>query len=215
MKKTALIAVILVLGAASSFANLLQNGGFETAGASETEALYWRWANPDLNGSTWGTASRESWRAYAGTWEATIRGTWAGDVAGGWWQQASGEAGVTYTASAWFWADANWTAGQQGMKLEFYDAVSSVPLTVVTNLISGITENWEQKTIQAVAPENTAWVRVVVYADNVGGNGALQFDEVSVVAEPGTVIVISGVSWGLLLVASLFAISRRGNTHAA
>jgi len=211
MKKMALIVAVVLTGILSVQANMLQNTGFETAGTDATKAQNWEWGNPDLNGSGWGTASRESWRSHAGTYEATICGSWKGDTVGGWWQQATGEAGVTYTASAWFWADSNWTTGEQGIKLEFYDTNLATPLLVVTNVISSVSTNWIQENVQAVAPQNTAFVRVVVYADNVGADGALQFDDVLLIAEPGTVIVISAIPLGVLLFAAFFVSARIKN----
>ncbi|NCC51465.1 MAG: hypothetical protein EOM20_09650 [Spartobacteria bacterium] len=202
MNKALRIATALFLGALGVQADLLQNGSFEIAGSDAFQAYHWEWNNPDQNASSWGTASREAWRSYSGGYEAAIRGSWAGDTCGGWWQQAPAEAGVTYTASAWFWADASWSAEGQGLKIEFYDSMFGAPLAVATQLVHDVSESWAQKTVQAKAPDNAVWVRVVIYADNVGALGALQFDEVSLIAESGTVIVISSIPAvaGLLLV---------------
>jgi hypothetical protein len=191
MKTTVTVTALLLAGSLCAQANLLQNASFETAGTDATKAQYWQWENPDQNGSVWGTASREQWRAHSGTYEAALAGSWAGDTQGGWWQQAAAEPGVTYTASAWFWADDGWTAVDQGIKIEFYDATLTTPIHTVTNQISGISTNWQQETVQAVAPQDAAYVRVVIYVWGVGANGALQFDDVELIAEPGTVIIIS------------------------
>ncbi len=211
MKKTGLIIVVIAMGIMSVQAGLLGNAGFETAGTDGTKAQNWEWDNPDHNGSTWGTASRESWRFHSGAFEAAICGSWKGDTEGGWWQQAAAEPGVTYTASAWFWADDGWTAGEQVFKLEFYDVNFGSPLLVVTNVLSGLSPNWAEEHVQASAPENAAFVRVVVFAADVGASGALQFDDLSLVAEPGTVIIISGIPVVVLLFVLFFAAARVRN----
>ena len=158
-------------------------------------AYAWEWANPDNHGSTWGTASRESWRSHSGSWEGAIRGTWAGNNNGGWWQEKPATPGVTYTFSLWVWADNTWTnQNAQGIKLEFLDGTTNGPgntISAVTNSFTGIGESWAQKTLQGTAPTNAAWIRVVVYASDVGSAGALQFDDIDLVAEPGTVIILS------------------------
>jgi hypothetical protein len=76
------VTVMVLGGAVSGYGNLLDNGGFETPGTFSYFAENWEWMNPDTHGSVWGTASRESWRARTGSWEATIRGSWAGKEEG-------------------------------------------------------------------------------------------------------------------------------------
>ena len=106
--------VILFLLCGPIQAGLLANGSFETAGTAVSNAYAWESGNPDLHGDIWGSASRESWRAFSGTWESTVRGGWSGTNAGGWWQEVPAVSGFLYSASAWFWADngaaGTWTA---------------------------------------------------------------------------------------------------------
>jgi hypothetical protein len=193
-----LVVVAVLLAAATCAAgNMLSNASFEVQGSTGLKAAYWEWGNPDLHGDCWGTASRESWRAHGGGQEGTIRGSWAGGVDGGWWQEKPAEPGVTYTLSAWFWADGSWTnQSNQGMKLEFFSGSSEnvgPMVSAVTNLIAGIDQSWTQKQFSAVAPTNAAWVRAVVFASAISAYGSLQFDDVSLIEEPGSVIEMSQV----------------------
>ena len=195
MKVSMLVVLVLILGInLPSEGNILSNSGFEDEGSALYQAVNWEWMNPSWHGSTWGTATRESWRAHGGTWEATIRGNWAGDNNGGWWQEVPATSGVTYTFSAWFWADASWTnQSEQGMKIEFCSGTYSgetLVLQAATNF-DGIGESWVQKTVSGVCPPGATWARVVVWANSVGSDGALQMDDFSLVAEPGTVILMS------------------------
>jgi len=194
-------------------ANLLSNPGFEQQGTWSGSAEWWEWGNPDTHGAIWGNATRESWRAHSGSWEGTIRGAWSGSDYGGWWQEKRATPGVTYTFSAWFWADSTWTNQQdQGMKIEFFDGTeeeSGQMIYAVTNAFSDIGEAWVQKTVQAVAPTNAVWVRVVIYASGVGQDGALQFDDLVLEEEPGTLILISRLGAGGLLCAGVLGRVRR------
>ncbi|HBA85950.1 MAG TPA: hypothetical protein DCZ95_17845 [Verrucomicrobia bacterium] len=199
------IAGMVLFGGFAAHANLLHNTSFEDAGSTVDEAHYWQWANPDVHGAKWGNAVRKDWHAKSGSWCGTVCGSWFGDVQGGWWQEVPATPGVAYTFSGWFWADSNWTnQADQGIKIEFYSRNESgeTMLCDSRNLFEGIGESWAQKTVSAVAPTNAQWVRVVVWAQQVGVSGALQFDDVSLVAEPGTVITLSsvpGALFGMLL----------------
>lgn len=189
MKK--FLTVVLCLGAtvvsASAASNLLKNAGFETQGSDAQKATYWEWGNPNNHGMMYGSATRESWRYLSGSYEGTIRGSWASaGSTGGCWQESAVLPGKTYRFTALFWADDygnKWTCTVQGIKLEFYSATTGL-LYAVTNLIGEISQNWVGRTAQGVAPSNTAWARGVIYAAGVGGNGALQFDDVSLIEVP-------------------------------
>jgi hypothetical protein len=65
------------------------------------------------------------------------------------------------------------------MKLEFLtgDTHGTNYLQAVTSTFSGVTQNWTQKFMIATAPAGAEWVRVVVFAEGAGANGALQFDD--------------------------------------
>ncbi|MGD9781919.1 MAG: TIM-barrel domain-containing protein [Kiritimatiellia bacterium] len=167
-------------------ANLLNNAGFETqAGTNAEAALYWEAGLPDAHGSRWGTAARVAWRPMAGAWHGAIRGTWSpsGGTSGGFRQEAEALPGQEYSFRVWCWADSTWSAAAQGLKLEFLDGAAGGEsvLLAVTNSTSGVGESWVEKTVAATAPANATWVRATIYADGVGADGALQFDECSLV----------------------------------
>ena len=213
MKRSVAVLVLTVVAAVPVQANMLSNASFETAGSVDSKAENWEWGNPDAHGAAWGNATRESWRAHSGSWEGTVRGAWAGSDYGGWWQEKRATPGVTYTFSAWFWADSTWTNQQdQGMKIEFFDGTeeeSGQMIYAVTNAFSDIGEAWVKKTVQAVAPTNAVWVRVVIYASGVGQDGAFQFDDLVLEEEPGTAILISTLGVGGVMGARALGCPRR------
>ncbi|MBU1910036.1 MAG: chitobiase/beta-hexosaminidase C-terminal domain-containing protein, partial [Verrucomicrobia bacterium] len=160
--------------------NLLRNPGFELQGSSTNNALYWTTGEPDEHGETWGSALRVSWRSHSETWQGTVRGSWAGAGSeGGMWQEAPAVPGRDYRFSAWLWADSDWAPSVQGLKLEFFSgaAKGETMLAAYTNTFSGIGPTWTNRGLQATAPANATWVRVVVWASGVSGTGALQFDD--------------------------------------
>lgn len=162
----------------------LNNPGFEWQAGTNTEAaLYWETGQPDGHGERWGTAARVAWRPRSGSWHGTVRGSWLGigETSGGFWQETEALPGQTYTLGAWFWADHTWSAGRQGFKLEFLDGAGGGETVVLalTNSTADVGESWVWKEISATAPSNAAWVRAVVFADSVGADGALQFDDMS------------------------------------
>lgn len=213
MKKfiPAVMCLLLVAMVNSAGANLLNNAGFEDAGTTDDEARYWQWDNPNLNGGRWGTAARRQWHVRTGSWGGTIMGTWAGDASGGWWQEAPATPGVTYTLSGWFKADNNWTnQTSQGITIEFYAGENNGQTRISDEVyhFDGIGESWVQKTVSAVAPPNARWVRAVIWVNNVGDQGALHFDDIALIPEPGTVIILSSVP-GVILGMCLVGCMRR------
>ncbi len=163
-----------------SSGNLLNNPGFEdAAGTNGNGAAYWEAGVPDEHGERWGSAARVAWRPAEGSWHGAICGTWSNSLDyGGFWQEVPAMPGRDYTFGAWFWADATWWAGAQSIKLEFFDGGTNI-LLGLTNAFYDVGETWAYKEVAGTAPSNAAWVRVVVYADTIGANGALQFDDLS------------------------------------
>lgn len=160
--------------------NQLLNPGFEQQGATTNHPLYWHRDDPDQHGEVWGSAGRVAWRSHGGSWECTIRGTWAGlGTTGGFWQERPALPGRTYTFSSWFWADSTWSASRQGLKIEFLSGqpVGTNYLQATTSTFSGVGQTWTQKAMSATAPAGAEWVRVVIFAEGAGANGALQFDD--------------------------------------
>ncbi|HPT16950.1 MAG TPA: Calx-beta domain-containing protein, partial [Kiritimatiellia bacterium] len=163
-------------------ANLLNNAGFETQAGTNTEAAQgWEAGCPDAHGARWGTAARVAWRPLEGSWHGAVRGSWSpsGGTSGGFRQEVPAMPGQSYVFSVWCWADSTWSASAQGIKLEFLDGLNggSNVLLAATNSTAGVGQSWVQKTVTATAPTNATWVRATIYADGVGANGALQFDD--------------------------------------
>lgn len=161
-------------------ANMLRNASFEEPAPSTSRAaLHWSMHEPDTHGDRYGSASREDWRSRDGMNIMTVRGTWAhaGEY-GGVWQEAEAEAGEIYRASAWFWADPDWDPRVQEMKLEFFSANHSELLKTKSEPLGEISTEWTRREITATAPEESAWIRVVISVEDAGDTGALQFDTI-------------------------------------
>lgn len=185
MNRLILLVTLLAASALAEPENLLKNPGFETSGTQEESAQHWRMHDPDDHGDAWGTAIRAGWRAREGRHIGVIRGGWAGvGEYGGFWQEVEAAAGATYRASAWFWADGAWRADTQELKIEFWNTDRTEITGSETVALHDIGEIWVQKEIEALAPEGTGWVRIVINASGTGNEGALQIDEAAVVRLP-------------------------------
>jgi len=188
MNKSWSILIVLVLFPASaciSMANLLKNSSMEEAGTETDSALHWSMNDPDDHGDAWGNAIRADWRAHEGRFIGVVRGTWAGlGDHGGFWQEVEVTPGSTYKARAWFWADGGWKAETQEFKLEFWNGDRTEIVDSQTIALHDVGEIWVQKEIEATAPENAGWVRVVVNTTGAGEIGALQVDELSLEVMP-------------------------------
>jgi len=158
--------------------NVLRNPSFEFQGTWNERAFNWEWDYPDQRGSTWGNIARRSWRAHSGSWEGALQGKWAGADNGGWWQDGEVYEGLTYEASAWFYADANWTANVQELKIEFYNKNYGDPISITSLQFQGVGPVWTQKRVRADAPIGASWGRVVIAMSGAGQNGSLQFDDI-------------------------------------
>jgi hypothetical protein len=172
-------------GAATTGENLLRNGSFEEIAGNGifTEARFWKMGDPDQSGDYWGSASRENWRAIDGSFIGTVRGIWAdrGNF-GGMWQEAPAAAGATYRFSGHFYCDPEWMAERQVVRIEFWDTTRDQRIDSSEQEIIGCDMVWREITLEARAPENATWVRVVVDVDRTGPGGALQFDQLVLVA---------------------------------
>lgn len=188
MRKKMSILIATILPLASSFAavNLIDNPGFETAGTDDSHASYWQYGQPDTHGERFGTASRRDWVPRSGSWHGAIQGTWSdgNDNFGGYWQEAPASPGMTYQASAWFAADTTWTARVQAIKIEFFNS-GYTNLKEFTRSIPALSStNYSQVTVSGLAPLNTAWARFVVYASDVGPEGAMRIEDVEMYEIP-------------------------------
>lgn len=179
----ATLSAVSLTGFAQQATNLLNNAGFETQGSSSTKAYYWEMNNPDTHGDSWRTAARSSNKANTGSWAGELKGQWSGDWYGGFWQEAAASPGLQYSASAWFWANSDWSAQKQELKLEFYDASFNLLQTSVTGTYH-IGEAWQEVKIASTSPENTAWARLVVNVERAGESGSLYVDDTQLRVEP-------------------------------
>lgn len=174
-----MIAALSLAARTEAATNLLRNSSFEDVapGGNTTEALYWKMGKPDSHGDVWGSASRENWRAVDGEHIATIRGLWADcGTYGGWWQELEAAPGSTYRFSGWFYSDPEWVAGVQEVKIEFWDKDYKSVIHARIKPIEGCDMDWAGISLEATAPADAAWVRVVVNVVNTGASGALQMD---------------------------------------
>lgn len=186
MKMYALFCCLLLVGfSTAAQANLLNNPGFEEQAGRWECARHWRIDEPDDHGDAWGTAVRANWRAREGSFMGAVQGAWAGiGEYGGFWQEVTIEPGVTYKASAWFWADAAWRADLQEFKLEFWNADRTEKLVETLVPLNDVDEDWVYKEVILQAPAGAVWGRVVVNVNGVGHTGALQVDDVHLNAVP-------------------------------
>jgi autotransporter-associated beta strand protein len=164
--------------------NLLRNPGFEEAGSDgDLKAKYWEMVgsiedddSPYQHGGYWGSASRRNWEGFL---RGALCGTWAlaGD-AGGFWQEVTNSFGVgaVMEASAMVYNDATDTG--HGLKIEFYDATQTNMLKAFTNQFADPGAIWTRVSMLATTPVNTAWIRWVIYAEGLGGDGAYSIDDV-------------------------------------
>jgi hypothetical protein len=167
--------------------NLLRNGSFEneSTNAVFTEALHWKYADPDPHGDYWGSASRENWRAVDGDFIGSVRGLWADrGNCGGVWQEVKAEPGTTYRFSGWFFCDPEWMARTQEIIIEFWDATHANLIAAERRAIGGCDTDWTELSVEAATPENAAWVRVVINVAQAGAAGSLQFDNLALVKTP-------------------------------
>ena len=172
---------------AAAAGNLLLNPSFEYETAADFHAcVFWTMNRPDVHGDSYGSAQRENWRARDGFYAMAIRGTWAGaSEHGGVWQEVPAMPGSAYRLSAWFWADAAWTAQIRDLKIEFWNADRSRRLERHAVPLNGVGETWQEVSLEAAAPAGAAWVRAVVHIDGAGPVGALLVDSLVLqVADP-------------------------------
>ncbi len=194
--RIAWIIVVWAGGDCFGAGNLLQNAGFETGGSSSEEAYRWEYGYPDVYGGTESSSHLRAgtWRHHSGTWEAVIPGRWGSYYAtdSAYWQKVPVTPGKSYIAGAWFWADNNWSYGDQGVQIRYYNASQNLIATHTTTFWVG--ENWTWYEITAEAPANAAWGEIRIYVTGIGYNGSLQFDDTSFceAPEPGEVVLTDG-----------------------
>lgn len=186
MKRFVMAAWLMTMSGAigAEASNLLRNGSFEQpAGTGDfNSARYWKYGDPDDNGDSFGSASREAWRAKDGHYIGTVRGLWAGQgTHGGWWQDVAAAPATTYRLSGWFFCDVEWMAQVQEIKIEFWDATRTYLLASYATPIANCDVDWEERIVEGMAPADAAWVRAVVHVSDIGATGALQVDDLALV----------------------------------
>ncbi|NCC53110.1 MAG: hypothetical protein EOM20_18115, partial [Spartobacteria bacterium] len=167
----------------NSGVNLIKNPAFLQQGSAANRAYHWEGGNPDSHGGYWGHVERINWGGYCGEWHGAIEAKWNSydDDFGGWWQEGPAEAGYTYEASCWIYADRNinntFTAVDYELKIEFYSTTYQLLATELVNFEHD-GQNWHRISAEALAPPSTAWARFVIYCGGMGNQGALRFDNV-------------------------------------
>ena len=161
--------------------NLLLNPSFEYETAADFHScVYWTLNQPDPHGGFYGSVRRENWRARDGYYAMAIRGTWAGaGDFGGFWQEVPAAPDATCRFSAWTWTDAAWTAQTCEIKIEFWNADHSRMIEPCALPLKNTGESWQESVLEATAPAETAWVRVVVNIADAGPEGSLLVDSVA------------------------------------
>jgi len=186
------------LTASVAHANLLSNGDFNDPNsvAAPTAWSTWSygggWANHQTN-----TAPSLVADGVDGTWYMACGG--GSSAGGGVYQTVPGIAGDTYKLTVDSGAQAWWLPYGE-MRLFFFDAgnnqlAESVQSTVdpaVYGQNYDIAHPWASFTLSAVAPVNTASVKVEFAEPN--GTGTVWFDnaDLEVVPEPGTLSLVVG-----------------------
>ena len=165
--------------------NLLRNASFETPGSNSSRARFWQNNVPNVHGGFQGSAVRAAWDdidAPTGEAVGAILGTWAGSgSSGSIWQEVPIESRVTYEVSADFYAEGapnEWTAAEQGMRLEFFDFSRQQVLAEEVVDLADVTSIWQRQAVNLRAPSGAHWARVTIYAQGVGAVGTFQFDDV-------------------------------------
>lgn len=181
-----LLLHLAATGVRAEPSNLLLNPSFEYETAADFHScVFWTMNQPGEHGDTYGSARRENWRAHDGYYAMAIRGAWAGaGDSGGLWQEVPAAPGAAYRVSARVWADAAWTAQTRELKIEFWNADHSERLARHARPLENLGETWQEVSLEATAPEDAAWVRVVVHVSGAGPEGALLVDSLCLQLQP-------------------------------
>lgn len=164
------------IGNVSEYTNLLRNPGFETEGSSSYDAQYWENGYPDGHGDNWGNSFREKWRQHSGTWMGAIGAL--NTHFGGWWQECAAGPDFDIDLSGYFYTDPGWTSAVRELKVEFYDNAYNF-LGNQSLSLTGLTNTYALRQFTASVPANTTWARLVVYANDTGNSGTMEFDDMA------------------------------------
>ena len=209
MRKLAPLMIVIALALAGvASANLLLNPGFEVNGTQTWTSAYWAWDDPSGNthGSYWGSIGNQSWHPHTGTNSAYMYKWSVGDqVDSGLWQETTNSAGAgsVWTASGWFYSDANYSNAYRDIRIEFFDG-SYGALGTVSNSFAMPGPTYTMVSVVATAPVNTAWVRLGVEVKHTGmerSEGTFFVDDVSLAIPEPTVAALFGFA-GLIFLAA-------------
>lgn len=189
-KALPVIACILFCASGAFAQNMLLNPGFEDeanngAVGADGALLPQYWADNNPSGwhkaGNWGNKARENWRAHSGSWEAAIPAKWGAftDDFGGYWQHSTNAVvvGEPYRATLWVWADSDYSAWENRFKLEFFNSSGGM-ISAATNIFASPGTDWQQISVQGVAPVGCAEVGVSIETAGMGSSGALQLDDI-------------------------------------
>ncbi len=183
---TANRAYSIIEAPSTLYSNRVRNSSFEIQAFDEWHAYHWTPSYPDNLAETFGNSGRSNWRRNSGTWQSWIgSGTESWQTFGGIWQDVPAGRGYLYEIAGYFYADTNWTAANKELKIEYFKHDRSTQLGFQSITLSGLSNSFQRFSLTTgPAPNETAWARLVVFAQNTGTDGTLQFDDLSLVERP-------------------------------
>ena len=213
MRKLAPLAMVVVFGLTSvASANLLLNSSFETVGTDEWLAQDW-WRNQDTGYSD--MCDRNNWDPHTGSWDMLVKGYTPGKSAMfGQWVAQSFNVGDVLTFSIYGDCEADFTADDVLLGIEFHTASS-----VITNTVSIYSSflldpgTYGQYTAQFTNTlSDLTGVSAFVLVNNCtaeSGSRSVYFDDASLTAVPEpTVMALFGFA-GLIFLARRRIVRRK------
>jgi len=180
----------LAIGSACS-ADALNSGDFNSP---DNES----WDNAGWQGH-WGSCGRPSWAEREGTGRGVAAYGWGSGEGVGFFQDVPATAGVTYTFSIWVKKEPNYSENYTHLKIEWLDSShAQLGDTISTNIAGQSTSTYGKFAISGSTTNPAcAFARAVVMTEWTTPTNnwwaTMQFDDASLVAEPGTVIQISSL----------------------
>ena len=190
-----LVLFLLAVSMGSAFGgNLLINGNFNSPDNNAMDNSGWNawWAGERLCG-------RETWadRAYNGRGFAAYG--WGAASFVGIYQDVAATPGVTYSFTVWIKKESNFNENYTEIKLEWKDSnFSDLGGTVGLNLTGQAGTSYARYTVSGSSTNPAcAYVRPVIYTQwgvpATNNSATIHFDDAELVAEPGSMILISGL----------------------
>ncbi|MBI9019906.1 MAG: discoidin domain-containing protein [Verrucomicrobia bacterium] len=161
--------------------NLLQNSNFESNANGGSAAENWT-STEEL--------ATENWAAHTGDWGMSVA-PWRGDGTGYFSQNVSVAGNSSYTYNLWASKDTGTLTGQYFMEIDWYDGATY--LSTDSLILSDISEDWAQKTINVTSPANATAARVLVRFSNVDVTG--KFDDAEFLGPDGGETIPEDPDW--------------------